>query len=122
MNMAPSARSPIQLLCFALAATFASTIAEPLPSELVLTLPVNGTARNSTGGISTYTYDGTADVGEYLRIVNFTSLTYPNGTSSPAGAVSSNGCKTLGATYTFGFDNTQAGDYVRIFLSLLPCV
>ncbi|ORY54595.1 hypothetical protein BCR35DRAFT_355868 [Leucosporidium creatinivorum] len=109
--MSTSSRSPFFLLLLALAALLVSTIAEPLPNDLVVVIPDNGTIANSTDGVSTYSLDNTGRAGDYLQNVVFT-LTYPNGTSSAGGGVSSGGCITREGFYTFGFNNSQAGDYV----------
>lgn len=110
-TMLSSTRSPLLLLLLAFAAILGSTIAETLPNDIVVVIPANGTIANSTDGVSTYSLDNTGRAGDYLQNVILT-LTYPNGTSSPGGGVSSGGCITRSGFYTFGFNNSQAGDYV----------
>lgn len=99
------------LLLVALASILVSTIAEPLPNDLVVVIPANGTIANSTDGTSTYSLNNTGRAGDYLQNVVFT-LIYPDKTSAPGGGVSSGGCITRSGFYTFGFENSQVGDYV----------
>lgn len=101
----------LSLLLLALATLPPSIIAEPLPSSIVIFHPADGSIANSSADeASQYGLIG-GSPGDYLQKVEF-SLTYPNGTVSGGGGVSSGGCLSRGGTYTFGFNNSQAGEYV----------
>lgn len=107
------------LLLLALVSLARAIIAEPLPSSIVVFHPADGTIANSSADAAWhYGINGTGTEGDYLQRVEF-SLTHPNGTVSGGGGVSSGGCLMRGGVYTFGFNNSQAGDYVSCALLLV---